>query len=168
MVHNGHGTQPEREFPVSAGVLLGLGMGAFFDGIVLHQILQWHHMISSTRFPAVTLANLQVNVLADGLFHGMAYVFVFAGLVRLWRQARRAHPLWSAHVLAATVLIGFGLFNLVEGVINHQILGIHHVNETVPQGQRIWWDLGFLVWGAAMLGVGAWMMRRRAGGGLSR
>ncbi len=26
-------------FPVSAGVLLGLGLGGFFDGIVLHQIL---------------------------------------------------------------------------------------------------------------------------------
>ena len=49
------------------------------------------------------------------------------------------------------MLMGFGLFNLVEGLVNHQILGLHHVNETVPRGQWIWWDLGFLAWGAGML-----------------
>src|SRR5215212_10407320 len=26
------------------GVVLGLGLGGFVDGIVLHQVLQWHHM----------------------------------------------------------------------------------------------------------------------------
>ncbi|MCK1539441.1 DUF2243 domain-containing protein, partial [Bradyrhizobium sp. 176] len=35
-----------RSFPISAGVLLGLGLGGFFDGIVFHQLLQWHHMLS--------------------------------------------------------------------------------------------------------------------------
>ncbi len=38
-------------FPLSAGILLGLGMGGFFDGIVLHQILQWHHMATSATRP---------------------------------------------------------------------------------------------------------------------
>jgi hypothetical protein len=58
------------------------------------------------------------------------------------------------------MLMGFGIFNLVEGVIDHQLLGIHHVNETVPRDQWIWWDLGFLIWGAAML-VGGWFLLRR-------
>lgn len=31
------------------GVLLGLGLGGFVDGILLHQILQRHHMLSSTN-----------------------------------------------------------------------------------------------------------------------
>ena len=35
--------------PKAAGFLLGLGLGGFFDGIVLHQLLQWHHMASSWR-----------------------------------------------------------------------------------------------------------------------
>ena len=55
------------------------------------------------------------------------------------------------------MLLGFGIFNLVEGVIDHQILGIHHVNETVPPDQWIYWDLGFLVWGALML-TGGWLL----------
>ena len=38
-------------FPISAGILFGLGLGEFFDGIVLHKILQWHHMLSERRLP---------------------------------------------------------------------------------------------------------------------
>ena len=56
-------------------------------------------------------------------------------------------------------MIGFGLFNLVEGLIDHQILGIHHVNETVPQSQWLYWDLGFLLWGALMVVIGWWLSR---------
>ena len=33
---------------VSAGVLLGLGLGGFFDGVVFHQLLGWHHLICTT------------------------------------------------------------------------------------------------------------------------
>ena len=42
----------------------------------------------------------------------------------------------------------------VEGIVDHHLLGIHHVNETVPHSQRIYWDVGFLFWGAIMLVVG--------------
>ena len=38
-------------FPVSAGILFGLGLGGFFDGIILHQVLQWHHMLTSAGYP---------------------------------------------------------------------------------------------------------------------
>jgi hypothetical protein len=51
-------TPAQRRFPVSAGILLGLGLGGFFDGIVLHQILQWHHMATSAGYPADSLENL--------------------------------------------------------------------------------------------------------------
>ena len=47
-----------------AGVLLGIGFGGFVDGIVLHQILQWHHMLTSTgEHPATTIAGLETNTL---------------------------------------------------------------------------------------------------------
>jgi uncharacterized membrane protein len=155
----GNGAAQAPRFPLLAGLLLGLGLGGFFDGIVLHQILQWHHMLTSAGFPADSVRNLQVNTLADGLFHASTYVFVFWGLVRLWRAARQPHFRWSAGLLGASMLMGFGLFNLVEGLVNHQLLGIHHVNETVPPGQWIFWDIGFLLWGLAML-VGGWLLLR--------
>lgn len=55
------------------------------------------------------------------------------------------------------MVTGFGIFNIVEGIIDHQILGIHHVNETVHPDQWIYWDLGFLVWGVLML-AGGWFL----------
>jgi uncharacterized membrane protein len=152
-------------FPLGAGILLGLGLGGFFDGIVLHQILQWHHMLSSAGFPADNVHDLKINTLADGLFHASTYIFVVWGLFWLWRAARRPHFLWSAPLLLASMLMGFGIFNVVEGVVDHHLLGIHHVNETVPQDQWIYWDLGFLVWGLAMLAGGwLWVHRHRASG----
>jgi len=33
---------PRRLMPMSPGVVLGMGFRGFVDGIVLHQILQWH------------------------------------------------------------------------------------------------------------------------------
>lgn len=148
-----------RRFPVAAGLFFGLGLGGFFDGIVLHQILQWHHMLTSDGYPADTLRNLRINTLWDGVFHAGTYVFVVIGLVLLWRQAHRGHLWWSGKLLAGTVLMGFGLFNLVEGLVDHHLLGLHHVNETVPRAQWIYWDLGFLAWGAAMLVSGWWLLR---------
>ena len=62
-------------------------------------------------------------------------------------------------MMIGAFLVGFGAFNLVEGLVDHQILGIHHVNETVPRDQWIYWDIAFLLWGAAML-VGGWALLR--------
>ncbi|MFP3547502.1 DUF2243 domain-containing protein [Rhizobium sp. SIMBA_035] len=152
--------RPARSFPLSAGLLLGLGLGGFFDGIVLHQLLQWHHMVSSW-YPITSVENLELNTFWDGVFHSGTYVFVLAGLFILWRSGRLGHFRWSTADLVATMLIGFGAFNLVEGVIDHQVLGLHHVNETVPRGEWLFWDLGFLAWGGAMNAIGVMIMRRQ-------
>lgn len=147
-------------FPVSAGILFGLGLGGFFDGIVLHQVLQWHHMVTSAGYPPDSVENLKINTFLDGLFHAATYIFTVLGLIILWRYSRKNHIRWSGKLLGGTFLIGFGIFNVVEGLINHQILGLHHVNETVPREQWIYWDVGFLLLGAAML-IGGWALLRR-------
>lgn len=144
-------------FPYGAGILLGLGLGGFFDGIVFHQVLQWHHLLTSAGYPPNTVHNLQLNTFWDGLFHLSTYIFTVAGLILLWRAAQRPHAPWSSKMLVGTVLSGFGLFNLVEGLIDHHLLGLHHLNETVPPAQWIYWDVGFLVWGAGML-LGGWYL----------
>jgi len=100
-----------------------------------------------------------INPREDGLFHAATYVFVLIGLALLWRAGSRQHPAWSGKLLAGTLLLGFGAFNTVEGLSDHQALGIHHVNETVPRAQWLAWDLGFLAWGVAMLG-GGWLLLR--------
>ena len=153
MVANTH----DRSFPAAAGILFGLGLGGFFDGIVLHQILQWHHMLTSAGYPATSVGNLEINTLWDGIFHASTYVFVVLGLILLWRTAHRVHLWWSGRLLIGTLLMGFGIFNLAEGIVDHQILGLHHVNETVPASQWLYWDIGFLIWGALML-IGGWAL----------
>lgn len=93
----------------------------------------------------------------DGLFHACTYLFTASGLFFLWRSARQPHFWWSPKLLFATMLMGFGTFNLVEGIVDHHLLGLHHVNETAPPEQWIYWDIGFLLWGAAML-IGGWVL----------
>jgi uncharacterized membrane protein len=145
-------------FPTAAGIFFGLGLGGFFDGIVLHQVLQWHHMLSSW-YPIKDVPSLELNTLWDGIFHSTTYVFLVVGLFILWRSAHTRHLLWSNKLLFGTLLLGWGIFNVVEGIIDHELLGVHHVNELVPLDRRIYWDIAFLVWGAAML-VGGWALVR--------
>lgn len=141
------------------GLLYGLGLGGFVDGIVLHQVLQWHHMVSDTAgHPMTTLAGLEANTLADGFFHVAAWFLVVAGAVtmlRSWRQGRVA-PSWSFQL--GLVVMGWGLFNLVEGLVDHQLLGVHHVRDDL--GGPLSWDLGFLAFGALLVLAG-WLLHRR-------
>jgi uncharacterized membrane protein len=140
-------------------LLLGLGLGGFVDGIVLHEILQWHHMISHVQNnPVRTLAGLEANVVADGVFHVASWLLVTAGstlTVVAWRQGRLA-PNWSFHV--GLLLAGWGVFNLAEGIIDHQILGVHHVRDDL--GAPLSWDIGFLVLGALLAAAG-WTLHMR-------
>lgn len=144
---------PPAPFPTGATLLLGAGLGGFVDGIVLHQVLQWHHIASSAGIPVDTVAGLQLNTLLDGLFHVATWIMTVAGIALLWRGAiQGARLAWSR--LIGGMLMGFGLFNLVERIVNHQLLGLHHVNETVPPNQWLAWDLGFLASGVLLLLLG--------------
>src|SRR5688572_18745348 len=113
---------------VIAGLVLGIGIGGFLDGIVLHQLLQLHHMLSA-RLEPTNLRNVQVNMVWDGLFHLLTWTATLIGIVLLFRAARRRDAAWSGRTLAAAMLAGWGLFNFVEGVIDHHILHVHHVVE---------------------------------------
>ena len=63
--------------PRLPALLMGLGLGGFIDGIVLHQVLQWHHMLTSTgEYPMTTVAGLEANTLADGFFHLATWLLV--------------------------------------------------------------------------------------------
>jgi uncharacterized membrane protein len=98
----------------------------FFDGIVLHQVLQWRHMVSEIK-PVDTVRGLEINMLGDGLFHLGTYVFTLVGLTLLWRGSRQQHHQLRTMALMGGLLLGWGLFNFVEGLVDHHILQIHHV-----------------------------------------
>ncbi len=136
-------------------VILGLGIGGFFDGIVLHQVLQWHHMLTNVE-PLTGMASFELNTLWDGLFHVFAYVCTLIGIALVWSATSLPNYRWSTMLLAGGLSVGWGTFNVVEGVVNHHILQIHHVRAGPNQP---WWDLGFLVWGGVML-VGGLLLAR--------
>ena len=73
--------ETDRDFPKSAGILFGLGLGGFFDGIVLHQLLQWHHMLTSFGYPADNVRNLEINTLWAGIFHSSTYFLIWGALI---------------------------------------------------------------------------------------
>jgi uncharacterized membrane protein len=143
------------------GLVMGLGLGGFLDGIVFHQILQWHHMLTDTGdHPSDTVAGLEANTLADGFFHLATWGLVVVAMlltVRAWRRGDLAPP-WRAHV--GTLLAGWGAFNLVEGLIDHQILGIHHVRDDL--GGPLGWDLAFLSSGVLLCVAGIALVRSAA------
>ena len=141
---------------VAAGILIGAGLLAgFVDGILLHEILQWHHMVTSVR-PATNLTNLEANTLADGLFHLGTWTLTVIGGVLLWRAGGRDDVPWSPKIFGGSLLFGAGLFNFIEGIVDHQILGIHHVK---PGLNQLAWDIGFLIFGAGLALVG-WILLR--------
>jgi uncharacterized membrane protein len=149
-------TGTNRRPLVSAGLLLGVGMGGFVDGIVFHQLLQLHNMLSARR-PKDSIANYQVNMVWDGLFHSFTWLMTAVGIALLFRAARRPDVPWSGRVLVGSMLAGWGLFNAVEGLIDHQILQVHHVVERL--GLSVW-DWVFLASGVVMIAAG-WLIARR-------
>jgi uncharacterized membrane protein len=147
----------DQTLPVQLpGVMLGVGLGGFFDGIFLHQLLQWHHMFSAI-YPVDDVPGLQMNTLGDGFFHTVTWIAVLAGLGILYsRVTQERRQVWGSRVLWGWMLVGWGLFNLVEGLVDHHILGLHHVHSGPNQ---FLWDMAFLALGLILL-VAGWSMVR--------
>ena len=153
--------ESRRRTMMIGGILLGLGLGGFFDGIVLHQVLQWHHMVSDTsRYPTTTLEGLEANTLGDGLFHAATWIMTVVGLFLIWQALAQPHVPWSTKRFLGLLLIGWGGFNLVEGIVNHHLLELHHVRQ--DSDNQLAWDLAFLAWGAVMFAAG-WGLVKRGG-----
>lgn len=142
-----------------AGFVLGVGLGGFADGIVLHQLLQWHHMFS-TRQPPTTMAAMRVNMWADGWFHAGLWMVTLIGVLLLradaWREALGDAPLPTVKAFTGQLLQGWGVFNLVEGIVDHHVLQLHHVRDVPVHVPELDWvflfvgGVGFVVIGTVM------------------
>ena len=112
------------------GILLGIGIAAFVDETLLHQLLQWHTFYWST--------DQHGRILSDGLFHAFSTILLLWGTFRLWR-GRDTWDLFNRNAITAAILMGIGGFNLYDGIVQHVILRLHIVNELVcssPISQR--------------------------------
>ncbi len=112
----------------TASTIIGIGVGGFVDGIVLHQILQVHEMLSN-KIPATKYIGKSVNMFWDGIFHLFCLIVAVVGVTLLWKLMLRNDVDRSGKLFIAGLLFGWGIFNLVEGIVDHQILGLHNVIE---------------------------------------
>ncbi|HEX8609734.1 MAG TPA: DUF2243 domain-containing protein [Telluria sp.] len=135
------------------GFMLGFALGGFFDGILLHQVLQWHHLLSLV--PGMN--DLRLQVLWDGYFHALMYVIAIAALWGLWRSRQRGGDEWGS-ALIGSLLLGFGVWNLVDIGLAHWIIGIHRVRLDSPS--PLMWDLIWLAAFGAVPIIAAWWVIR--------
>jgi uncharacterized membrane protein len=140
------------------GLILGMGLGGFVDGILLHQLLHWHNM-GSARVPPVTLEAVRINMRWDGLFHAGVWLLTITGVYLLLRDAHRGRALPSGRSFTGQLLMGWAGFNLVEGVIDHHLLELHHVRD-LPIHLPLY-DWMFLLIGGVGLMVVGWQLSRR-------
>jgi uncharacterized membrane protein len=146
---------PLPRLPVGAALLLGVALGGFIDGILLHQVLQWHHLLSNVD----AVRDLRTQILADGVFHLLMYALAIGALVRLARARATLGAPGAGQRLLVWTLVGFSLWQAIDVVGFHWAVGIHRVRLDVPD--PLVWDIGWLVvFGVPPLLVAASLARR--------
>lgn len=150
-------TQPRKT--TVAGILIGIGMGGFIDGIMLHQIFQWHSMVSNW-IPPTTMDAMKINMLWDGIFHALVWVVTLIGILQLWNAAYHRRTIPSLQSFIGQFILGWGLFNLVEGIVDHHILAIHYVRQ-IPNYTV--YNLSFLAVGGVLFILIGWTLIKAGG-----
>lgn len=145
--------RPTTQGLLGAGIL-GFGFSGLVDVLVLHHVLQLHHLVSNVYDPA-TLSGLRANILADGLFSLAMLTLAGVGAGLVWTAERRAsHPL-RVKPLAGAAIFGLGLFDLFDVVVDHTLLGLHHATHGPGFYDPHWAVVSLLV-----VGAGAYLYRQ--------
>lgn len=131
--------------------VMGFGFLGALDGIIFHQLLQWHSVFMAADRPG--------QIMSDGLFHLAVTITLVLGGILLWTAGNPADLSKGVRILVGGFLIGGGTFNLIEGIINHHILQIHRVKPGDPNA--LVFDLAFLALGAILVIVGLLIKRSK-------
>jgi uncharacterized membrane protein len=135
-----------------AGLVFGFGLGGLADGIVLHQILRWHHLVSDD-VEVTTVSGLQKNILADGIFHAATVLIVVVGAVLLRRTSGRGPD----RSVVGGSLTGWGAFHVADEIVFHALLDLHHIRMVE---NYLVYDLAFTAVGVTLIGVGLSLVNR--------
>ena len=100
-----------------SGILFGVGLIAFVDETVFHQLLRWHHFYDKST--------TDIGLISDGIFHAFSWFATIAGLF-LFADLRRRNGLIFQRWLGG-VLLGIGVFQLYDGIIQHKWMRIHQI-----------------------------------------
>lgn len=123
-----------------SGLLVGVGLAAFVDETVFHQLLHWHHFYDRST--------PDIGLVSDGLFHAFGWFAIVAGLFLVADLYRREGMWWSRWW--GGVLLGAGGFQLYDGTVQHKLLGLHQIRYDVD---LLPYDLAWNVVALLMLAV---------------
>jgi uncharacterized membrane protein len=133
----------------TAGVLLGIGLGGFLDGILLRPIMQWHHMLSRV-LPPTDMHAMHVNMLWDGLFHLAVWLATLVGVSLVWGARRRCPPDAAAPLAARLAADRVGRADRPPSA--------RHPSRARFRPDPVS-DIGFLLTGPLLVPFGGWLYR---------
>jgi uncharacterized membrane protein len=111
----------------------------------------------SNWYPPSTMENMSFNMVWDGIFHAAVWIATFGGVLLLWQAAYRGNAIPRLKSFIGQMILGWGLFNLVEGIIDHQLLAVHYVRQA-PNYQV--YNLTFLAVGGVLFILLGWALTR--------
>jgi uncharacterized membrane protein len=106
---------------VFAGLLIGIGVAGFLDETVFHQLLHWHHFYDKST--------TSVGLVSDGLFHAGSWLCIVSGLFLFADLQRRGATVRRR--LSAGAFLGWGGFQLYDGLFQHKVLRLHQIRYSV-------------------------------------
>jgi uncharacterized membrane protein len=130
-----------------SGILLGLGLVAFIDETVFHQILHWHHFYDKST--------TEIGLVSDGLFHAFSW-FATIGSLFMFADLRRRNAVYLTRWWGG-VLLGAGGFQLYDGIIQHKLMRLHQIRYNV---EIFPYDLTWIILSVAMVAAGVILLVR--------
>lgn len=130
-----------RQPNLISGLLFGVGLAAFIDETVFHQLLHWHHFYDRSTTNA--------GLVSDGLFHAFGWFATVAALFLL-ADVRRRRQFDSGRWFGG-LLVGAGAFQLYDGIIQHKLFRLHQIRYDVELTP---YDSGWNAAAVVLLGAG--------------
>ncbi|QAS54617.1 DUF2243 domain-containing protein [Halobacillus litoralis] len=120
-----------------SSILFGIGLAAFIDETVFHQLLRWHHFYDQST--------TDVGLISDGLFHAFSWFATIGGLFLL-ADLRRRSALWMKKWWGG-LLLGAGGFQFYDGIIQHKLMRLHQIRyvENVIVYDLVWNGLAVIM-----------------------
>ncbi|MGG3914176.1 DUF2243 domain-containing protein [Rossellomorea vietnamensis] len=128
-----------------SGILFGMGIVAFVDEAVFHQLLHWHHFYDKST--------TSIGLVSDGFFHAFSWFATIGGLF-MFADLRRKKRLWKKRWWGG-ILLGAGGFQLYDGTVQHKLMGLHQIRYVE---NLLMYDMVWNASAAAMILVGVVMV----------
>lgn len=114
-------SRQDEPFNFWSGIFFGIGLVTFIDEAIFHQLLHWHHFYDKST--------TSMGLVSDGILHAFSW---FATVLALFMLADlRKRNVWDKRSWVGALILGAGVFQLFDGIINHKLLRVHQIRYDV-------------------------------------